>query len=404
MTTETSIKRILFVDDDPDILRGLKRMLRPQRKVWIMEFADSGTSALSMMESAGFDLVVSDMRMPDMNGVQLLNEIKDLYPGTIRFILSGHADPEMIYESIGPAHQFLAKPCPPDLLISTITKALHLRGILNNKLILDILKDSSKLPTIPDLYQKIVSRLNSPDSRSSDIAEIISQDVVMTAKIMQLVNSAFFGIPRRIESIENAITMLGVDTISGIVLTACVFEEFDTECMEEFLIKDLYSHSVETGAFASEMVRLKTQDPELATQARIAGMIHDLGKLIFIQSGNLAWRKAFKKHREYNIPLHQVEMEMLGITHAEVGAYLLGLWGLPDGLVEAVAFHHNPSVGNRISFDILAAVHLADIFQNNRSARGVPATPDEEYLQAIGVLDTLPELEALCPKEENKVW
>ena len=111
MTDTPAKTRILFVDDEPLVLQGLQRMLRPMRNEWEMAFVESGRRALEEMATLPFQVVVSDMRMPGMNGAQFLSHVQELYPRTVRLILSGHADKDLIMKCVGTAHQFLAKPC-----------------------------------------------------------------------------------------------------------------------------------------------------------------------------------------------------------------------------------------------------------------------------------------------------
>jgi len=395
-------KRILFVDDEPRILEGLKRMLRSQRHDWDMHFVGSGKEALATMETDDFDIIISDMRMPGMDGVELLNKVKELYPGMVRFILSGHADKEMILQSIGPTHQFLSKPCDTEVLKSSITRTLGLRTLLKNERILRNIKDAGKLPTLPELYQKVSDKLRSATSDIKDIAEVISMDIPVTAKILQLVNSSFFGLPRQIGDVESAISLFGIDIITSVILTSGVFEEFNSSAINKFHIRDIYSHSVKTGTYASNIVKQQIKDKKMAEEARLAGMIHDFGKLVFVSTGSEEWEEAYSRHRKEKRPLHQVEQEMLGITHAEVGAYLLGVWGVSDNIVEAVAFHHRPDKGHTKSFGTMAAIYLANVFENNQCSKGIHLALDEDYINTIGMTEALPELEKVCHIDEDQ--
>lgn len=403
MTQDPIKKSLLFVDDEQNVLQALRRMLRSERNEWDMEFVGSGDEALAIMKERPFDIIVSDIRMPGMDGVQLLNKVKGLYPSTVRFILSGHADKGMIIRSVGPTHQFLSKPCDSETLKSAVSRAVKLRELFQGEKIIGLVKDTS-LPTLPELYQRLYEVLNSPDSSMGDVAEIVSSDVAMTARILQLVNSAFFGIVRHIENITQAVTLLGLETISSIVLTEGVFDKFEEKDVREFKIRELYHHSVVVGAYSARIIKKKLDDHKIAEEAMLAGMTHDMGKLAMVNSKNEAWREVYRRHKSEHIPLYQVEQETLGITHAELGAYLLGLWGLSDNIVEATAFHHEPSRCINQSFGILTAVHLADVFQH----RSTPADkgsgmsePDSEYVTRLGLDDQVQELEELCKDEDD---
>jgi len=191
---EMSKKRILFVDDEQKILDGLKRMLHSKRQEWEMEFVGSGTEALKRMKEIPFNLIVSDMRMPEMDGAELLKNVKKLYPQTVRFILSGYSDKDMILRTLGTTDQFLVKPINADSLEKIISRALDLLESVKDNDIRAFVSKIESLPTMPELYKKLKVLLESSTSSFSDIAKIISKDVSMTAKILQLVNSSFFGL------------------------------------------------------------------------------------------------------------------------------------------------------------------------------------------------------------------
>ena len=193
-------KRILFVDDDELALRGLDRLLRTMRDEWEMEFTDSGEKALARMALVPFDIIVSDMRMPGMNGAELLNEVLKRHPKTLRLILSGYADRDLILKCIGSTHQYLAKPCDAKTLKMTVRRAAHLEESLKSEALRLLLNRCSVLPSVPALYSEIVETLQDPAADVEEVGAIIVRDVAMTAKILKLVNSAFFGLGNEISS------------------------------------------------------------------------------------------------------------------------------------------------------------------------------------------------------------
>ena len=246
-------KRVLFVDDEPKVLDGLRRMLRKMRNEWEMEFATSGTEALEAIRKQPFDVVVSDMRMPGMDGAELLTKVREICPTAVRLILSGHSEKEMILKSVGPTHQFLAKPCDADTLKATVARACALRELLANEQLKGVVSGVKSLPSMPGLYTQLVEVLQSPDSSLQDVAAIIGGDIGMTAKILQLVNSAFFGLRRHIEGPAQAITYLGLDTVSAVVLTAGAFAEFEDSREATEVAETLYPHSITAGSLAGHI-------------------------------------------------------------------------------------------------------------------------------------------------------
>ena len=231
-----SKKRILFVDDEPLILQALQRMLRSMRDEWEMEFAEGGGQALERMAQIHFDVVVSDMRMPGMNGADLLAEVMKRHPHTVRIILSGHADKELILKCIGSTHQYLAKPCDAEALKATVRRASAVETRLKDETLRKLVGSMDRLPSIPTLYTEILDALRDPEVSLEAIGEIVGKDPAMTAKILKLVNSAFFGLRRQIASSTQAANFLGLDTIRSLVLSINAFSQFEAVQYETFSI------------------------------------------------------------------------------------------------------------------------------------------------------------------------
>ena len=220
------MKRILFVDDEPMVLDGLRRMLRGMRNEWEMEFATSGHDALKILDGKRFNVIVTDMRMPGMDGCQLLNHVKELHPQVVRIVLSGHSDKDMVLKSIGPVHQFLSKPCDAETIKTTVARVCSMRDIMEDEALIKVVSGVESLPSLPELYSEVVDEVNSAEGSLNRVGEIISRDSGMSAKILQLVNSAFFGLPRHITSPVRAVQLLGLETVKALVLTVKIFSMF----------------------------------------------------------------------------------------------------------------------------------------------------------------------------------
>ena len=207
------MKSILFVDDEPMVLQGLQRMLRPHRAIWDMSFATSGAEALAMLEGKPFDAVVTDMRMPGMDGATLLEQVRERYPAAIRIVLSGYFEQEAAMRALPVAHQFLAKPCDPMKLRHAIERTVGFVGLLPDVALRRVVGAIGKLPTLPRTSALLVQSLQNPDVQMDEIAAIVERDVGITAKILQLVNSAFFCLPNYVTSVRMAVSYLGLDTL-----------------------------------------------------------------------------------------------------------------------------------------------------------------------------------------------
>jgi HD-like signal output (HDOD) protein len=384
-------KRVLFVDDEPNVLEGISRMLRGLRFELDMTFAASGREALEILSGEQFDILVSDMRMPEMNGLVLLGEISSRHPNMIRIILSGNADMQLIMNSVGLAHQYLSKPCDPDTLRSTIMRALELRTLLSNETLQRLVSRLSILPSVPSLYMEIVRQLQSPDPSINRVAEIVSQDPGMTAKILQLVNSAFFGIRRAVSDPKEAAAFLGLDTIQSLVLSLHTFGQLDTCRLSGFSIERLWSHSMGTGILSKRIMERESRDKGKASEAFTAGLLHDLGRLVLAANLPEEYEAVLACVEREGESLPDAEWEAFGSTHAEVGAYLLGLWGLPNPIVEAVALHHRPGDSSEKVFGPLCAVHVANLLELENAENSQSIKMDQLYITAVGKADRLAE-------------
>jgi HD-like signal output (HDOD) protein len=400
------MKRILFVDDEANILDGLRRMLHSQRKEWKMVFASSGKEALKLAEEAPFDVIVTDMRMPGMSGDEVLRRFHDRHPQTVRFVLSGHAELEGVMRAVSIAHQFLSKPCDADTLRDTVTRALELKNLLDDERAQEIIGEMDALPSQPATYTAIVQALADPEVEIPVVSKIIESDLAMSAKLLQLVNSAFFGLRQNMAEISQATRFLGLNLIRDLALSVEVFRPpvDATNALTEFLAR-LQNRSMWIASVAGNMF----QDKRQANEAFTAGMLHDIGVLVMATRLPDRFAEVLELSRQSERPLHVVERELYGVSHAEVGAYLLGVWGLPFSIIEAAAYHHHPSDLPQETFNVLTAVHVASALVEAKSDSsdelpGPCAQIDLSYLEALGVRERLGEWEALVGEqiEENR--
>ncbi|MEW5976219.1 MAG: response regulator [Acidobacteriota bacterium] len=395
----THMKRILFVDDEPKVLHGLQRLLRPMRHEWEMAFAEGGSQALQLLASQPFDVVVSDMRMPGIDGAALLTEVMRRYPNVVRIILSGQSDRDLILRSMGCMHQFLSKPCEAQVLKGTISRAFALRDLLASERLKQLVLQIQTLPSLPSLYVELTSEMQSAEPSMTKVADIISRDIGMTAKVLQLVNSAFYGLREQVSSPAAAVNLLGVETIKALVLSLHVFSQFDQTLLPNFSLAALWSHSLRVGDYACKIFQLEQQMEKTSDSALIAGLLHDSGKLILAANLPRLYEEALSVRQFEHVDLEEAERRVFGASHAEVGAYLLSLWGLPDAVIEAVAFHHQPMKSAHHTFKILTAVYAANVIEHQQTARGFEGQYSElnsEYLTQLGVTSRQAAWQELC--------
>jgi len=385
-------RRVLFVDDEPRVLRGLRRLLDPMRDEWEISFAESGPEALDKLAEGEFDAVVTDMRMPGMDGAELLHEVLRRHPHTVRIVLSGQSDQETRLRAAGPTHQFLTKPCDEETLRRTLTRACDLRDLLRRDSLRRLVGQLKTLPSLGSVQRDLRTELMSPDPSMRKVGDLIGQDVAMTAKILQLVNSSFFGAPKRVASVSEAVLLLGLNVIRDLMLTESVFGAYLTEGALE-LVEPIRDHSEFVGGLAYDIAAAEGADLQARGDAQLAGQLHDAGALVLAANLPMEFRKAAAVARQRGIERWQGEVEVFSADHGEVGAYLLGIWGIPDPIVEAVAFHHRPAMAPTQGFTPLTAVHVADALayevEASRDDSLLLPSVDEAYLEALGLTDHL---------------
>ena len=388
--------RVLFVDDQQEILDGLKRMSRSMRSEWNVSFALGGEKALQVMLSAPFDVLVTDMRMPGMNGAELLKRVHAAYPHMIRIVLSGQYDVGSFVKSGWPAHQFLSKPCDAAALKNTIIQAMSMREMLENETLRVLVTRVDCLPSLPKVYLEIEEELKSEHTSMQKVGDIISEDVGLTAKVLQLVNSPFFGSSRKIESPNQAAVMLGADILKALVLYLQSCSEIKMPVGVS--LDEISSHGVRVGNLAREIARMEGHNKDTCAEAFLAGLLQNIGSLIILGNFSEEYKKIVSESARGDNKIWEVEKGVLGASHAEIGAYLLSLWGISQSVVEAVAYHNEPSkcTNDNYSF-VLIAVHAANAMEKD-STLGPAFIENEfdfDYLEKQGLSDRLPDWQKL---------
>jgi putative nucleotidyltransferase with HDIG domain len=305
-------------------------------------------------------------------------------------------------QSVGYAHRYLSKPCEPDELKRNLNGSLGLRRMLTSKELHEKIAKITALPSPPDMYEKLVAELQSESVAMKKVADLISQDVALTAKMLQMVNSAFFGLPRRVESPLQAVNLLGLDVVQGLVLTAGVFSQFEGPEVPGLSIDRIYNHSVAVGTAANRIAKTIGLEQRVTEDALMAGLLHDIGKLIQLMHFSEEISSALKLAAETETSLPEAERQVMGVTHAELGAHLLSLWGLPDSILESVALHHLPAEAPFRQVGALTAVHIANAVENQGQiddSNDNDHSIDEDYLAELDLLERLPELADVCQTE-----
>ncbi|MEW5772006.1 MAG: response regulator [Thermodesulfobacteriota bacterium] len=391
---------ILFVDDDPSILNGLRRSFIPMEDDWDMAFAPSGPEALDLMARQEFQIIVSDMLMPGMNGTELLQRVRNEHPRTVRFVLSGHSDRNLALISVRAAHQYLSKPCPSKVLHKVLSRAVALRQAFTNPLVLEAVTRTASIPVLPDVLAALQKELQNPEGRVEAVTELVAQDLGLYVGVLKTVNSMYYGNAAPTYDLPKAVSLLGLDVLRGMV-SSDLFTPFDTASFPGFSVQLLRNHCQRTAALAETIARESPHESLSPAECSVAGLLHDLGKLIMADTLPEEYRKVLEQSRKMNIPPAESERNVAQVSHAEVGGYLLGLWGFSDAVVQAVAHHHAPQEAQDAGCPVLCTLHVA----NGLDHKLVAVNPhygrhslDMAYLQRQGADAELPTWTEACAR------
>ncbi|HYL46123.1 MAG TPA: response regulator [Candidatus Limnocylindrales bacterium] len=399
------MKRVLIVDDEPQDLESLKQILAPLQAQWETAFAPDSEAALTLLSATPFDALVSTVRDRGLDGASLLNTVCEKFPTVVRIALASQEELDAAMRTIPVAHQFLAKPCDPTMLRVAVERATSLSDVLNNKMLASIVGSIKDLPIMPRTYLSLRERMADPEVSVKDVVVLVEKDVGISAKILQLVNSALFGLPREISTVKTAVSFLGIDMVHNLVLSAEVFRVFEkTVPLPGFSFEDLQTHSHLTAKIAGGI----PASAVIHSAAIVAALLHDVGKLVMATRASQHFARALEEAGE-NRPLFVAEEQLMGVTHAEVGAYLLSLWGLPCPVVEAVAHHHQPHRVPQDSLDAVGIVHIANFLAHEHamrpaSAKGSAYQPlDEAYVESLDVKEQIAAWNEMAEAAANEI-
>jgi putative nucleotidyltransferase with HDIG domain len=389
-------KHVLFVDDEPSIL-GIYEMLQPiLGDDYTVATAPDGEAALRQLESQPADVVVSDLTMPSMTGIELLTEVSQRFPSAARVVVSGFADEVTSAKCLMVAHRYISKPFSPVALTATVNKLCDARNSAANDRIRDYVGRIDAIPTISKTHLELTKALRSNALPVRDVSAIIERDLALTAKVLQMVNSVRFAPASRITRVFDAVQMIGFDVVRALVLSIQVFELCRSIAKTE-LFQSVWNHSVGTAVSAKRLAENEGLDPDGCEEAFLLGLLHDIGKVILAASSS-EYRLLWEMHSADSDELYIRELETFGATHAQVGAYLLRLWGLPETLSDAIEAHHNLSAAAPANFNPLLALHVAQELSPLRAACRLNAA----LIEQLGLTARIAAWEAAVAKEEGR--
>jgi len=382
---------ICIADDNQSLLQQCASMLEDP-SIWTIRTARTSAQVLKILSREQVDILVVNVCMENMGGSKLLETMQAKHPRTTRVAMTDNSSRELGLLSVNTAHQFISKPLQPEAVREIMQRTLALRQTLNKASLQGAVSQMGTLPSLPAHFNQLMEELNSPEASIKKVGQLISHDPAMTTKLLQLINSAFFGLPKHISTSEQAVNLLGLEMIKALALSIHIFTRFNGPSASQDYVQKLFDHCLRTGMLAKSIAHLEGLDKREVDNAFLSGLVHDTGKLILTCQLPKDFARITSKAVNRSRPSHTLEMEHLGSSHAEVGAYLLGLWGIPGDIVENVAFHHLPQKSPRSSFSALTAVHVAnalDHIAHYSPELAGDKDVDLNHLDQLGLADSL---------------
>jgi HD-like signal output (HDOD) protein/CheY-like chemotaxis protein len=375
------------------VLSALERALHSFAADWRMAFVGTGAEALAALDASRFDVLVTDMRMSDMSGVEVMEQVLSRHPHVIRFCLSGRAERDEVVRAVRLAHQYLSKPCEIGVLKERLAQAVRLRRFIEDPALQAILSRVNRLRSVPSLYLQLMTEVQLPDPSLLRIGEIVANEPGLAAKVLQLINSAYFGLRGHVSDPARAVQLLGVETIRSLALAVEVYGQFE-QVGAGVNPAVLWQHSTRTARVAQDIARRLRLGDERVNEAFTAGLLHDVGKLILAEAVP-GYAQQLDGWTAPDLDRTAVERQVFGAGHGEVASYLFGLWGLPFGIVEAIAWHHRPEESGTAAPCVLTAVHAANLIDHAMyPSAGDRLQMQSPYLASLGLGDALGEWRA----------
>ncbi|MBN8550239.1 MAG: HDOD domain-containing protein [Deltaproteobacteria bacterium] len=384
---ELFVVKILLVDDDPDIVSIATLMLQSARPEWKFTSLCDPAGVEQLLRAENFDAIVSDLEMPGMTGIELLTQVAVADPLMVRVMVSSKAEAAREVEALGIAHRFFAKPCDYRQLAVMLDRSLELRKRLRGSRLRALIHSMPALPSPPRTYFALQKLLGGKGFHASTLVDLLKKEMSLTAFMLKAANSSYYGARQPIESIERAVSLLGVTTIQSLVLGAELFSQLDARKSKEFGVDRLFDHSARVAGIAASLAERRPETRPLKDLAYTAGLLHDVGRLVCIHSLSDTYKKIMDKAGADFHALYLEEIAVLGVSHQEIGAYLLSLWGLPEPIVEAVAYHHQPLLSPSKEISVLTFVAAGDMIDHGLPDAVAADEPNEvgEYLEQFGM-------------------
>lgn len=397
-------RRMIYGDEDAQALQGLQRHAKLLREGWDVVFLATGQAVLEALEEGPCDVLVASASLPDVTPLALLRQALQRHPACARILLTGSGSASAVLPCVGLLHQASPRSRDPHQVLAMLANAMHVSaGLRSHPELGAAIGSLERLPSMPQVFQELQALLETDRATWKTVGALIARDMGMTAKILKLVNSAFFGLQRRVDSAQDAVHFLGLDVIRALVLAHGIFDQTGTLATARITLGELWDHSLKVAKGSRALAAMEGLSRHQKADAFMGGLLHDVGILVLAKAFPEAYDRLLALAEVRQCSLVEAEERAFGLCHADVGAYLLGLWGIQPGVLEAVSLHHTPGAVTRTGFDHVLAVHVADEFSRAASSHRIweRTRLDDAALASVGKAECIPGWKRVL---ENPTW
>ncbi len=384
---------LMLLDPGGDFLSWTHQLSKAEPH-WQVDRFDDPQMLLARFELKAPDAVFLSSSIRGYAELNVLNRMIELKPDLLRFQLgpSIHSN-QSITQRLELTHRVFAQPNDIETICTTVKYLLKITQLVKRPAIRQFISNQHQLPAVPGVYLELTHALNSDTTNAKNIASIIQQDPALAAKLIQLVNSSYFGMPREISQIPEAVSILGIRTLRGLALSSRISSTYPPhKRWKYFSFERINQRALLVARLAKDICQQAKVSPGIAEQAFLAGLLQDIGILVMASQNPSDYLKVLQYAVKEKKPLHLAEKKITGLYHGEVGAALMALWNIPPRVVEAILLHPAPHLSTDTDFQPLTAVHVADalippVWQHKHTKMNNQLS--EAYLEKIGYLSSL---------------
>lgn len=392
MTDVARPKRILFIDDEPALLDSLTRVMRPLKNEWEIQVESSPRAALERLAKETFDIVVTDLRLPALNGVPVVSQVMESSSDAVRVALSSSSPPAENGQHLttAPTYQVVARASELEHLKETVERISRMRDRMHDENMRALIGEIDGLPAVPAVCQELNRTLAQDDFSMRDVASVVEKDPALCAKILQLVNSPFFGLGRKLAQLHDAVSYLGTSMLKNLVTSITLWRTLEGVRPAAIgQLQRVHARCQRVGGLARRMM---ARDRVRGEEAFVSGLLHDIGVTLLIAYLPERYDRITAEMRNTGLSFYEVERSLYSVDHAEIGAHLLDAWGLPFQVLEAVAFHSSAPNLRHTRLEPADAVYIAQALLDGRDrSQEMDECVDTSYLEQLGVADQLGE-------------